>query len=163
MNIFDQAMEIEKEGEELYEKFSQEAPNQGMRYIFSWLADQERKHRDIFKKLKEGKPASVAESVPLQNIKEIFEDWRESATCIEADTSQADVYRRALDIEIKSISIYQKYAATAASPQKEIFLRIAAEEKGHKKIVENIIEFVTKPEVWAENAEFSNLGGDYYL
>jgi rubrerythrin len=37
------------------------------------------------------------------------------------------------------------------------------EEKRHRWILENIIEFVTKPEVWAENAEFDHLEEDYYL
>ncbi|MFA5160008.1 MAG: ferritin family protein [Candidatus Omnitrophota bacterium] len=163
MNIFDQAMELEKEGEALYREFSLESPNQGMRNIFSWLSDQERKHYEIFEKMKKGKPASVAKSTILHDVKDIFDDWKDNTKCIDIKTTQADVYRRALAIEIKSIMVYEKYASAAPASQKEIFLKIAKEEKGHKRIVESIIEFIIKPEVWAENAEFSHLGEDYYL
>jgi len=30
-------------------------------------------------------------------------------------------------------------------------------------LIKNIIEFVTKPEAWAENAKFSHLDENYYL
>ena len=53
MNIFDYAMQIEKEGEVLYAQFSKNAPNEGMTKIFTELAEQERKHYEIFKKMKE--------------------------------------------------------------------------------------------------------------
>ena len=163
MNIFDQAMEIEQEGEALYRQFALEAPNQGMRSIFTWLADRELEHYNIFRHLKVCKPVSVAESTILRDVKEIFEEWKEKTPCIEVNTPQADLYRKALEVEKKSVSVYEQYAETASEPQKGIFLTIAAEEKGHKRILENIIEFVTKPEVWAENAEFSHLDKDYYL
>lgn len=160
MNIFDQAMEIEKEGEALYRQFALEAPEKGMKNIFTWLADQELKHYRIFQLLKACKPASVAESTTLSDVKDIFEEWKDKTPCIEANIPQAELYRKALEVENKSILVYEKYVS---APQKEIFLKIAAEEKSHKHIVENIIEFVTKPEVWAENAEFSHLDPDYYL
>jgi len=164
MNIFDQAMALEQEGESLYRQFAQEAPDKGMKHIFIWLADQELKHYHIFELLKACKPAPVAESPELQDIKNIFDGWKDSEACINIKTTQADVYRRALGIEQKSISVYESYANQSANTkQKEIFLKIANEEKRHKWIVENIIEFITKPEVWAENAEFSHLEQDYYL
>jgi rubrerythrin len=164
MNIFDQAMALEQEGASLYREFAREAPDRGMKHIFSWLADQELKHLHIFQLLRSCKPASVAESPELRDIKDIFDGWKDSDTCIQVKTTQADVYRRALDIEKKSISVYESYANQSADEhQKGIFLTIAKEEKRHQWIVENIIEFITKPEVWVENAEFSHLNSDYYL
>jgi rubrerythrin len=164
VNIFDQAMGLEQEGESLYRQFALEAPDRGMKHIFTWLADQELKHFQIFQLLKACKPASVTESQELSDIKDIFDGWKDSDACIQVKTTQADVYRRALGIEQKSISVYENYAKQCAEePQKEIFLTIAKEEKRHQWIVENIIEFITKPEVWVENAEFSHLDPDYYL
>ena len=52
---------------------------------------------------------------------------------------------------------------SSSEEQKQLWLAIAAEEKRHEHILENVIEFVTKPESWAENAEFSHLEKDYYL
>ena len=164
MNIFDQALEIEKEGESLYRQFSLEAPDEGMKTVFAWLADQERKHCEIFKKMKAGKSAMDEESEVLLDVKEIFEGWKEIANSIGVKVAQADLYRQALETENKSVLVYENYAnASAASQQKDIFLAIVKEEKKHRWILENIIEFVTKPEVWAENAEFDHLEEDYYL
>src|SRR5512140_2726737 len=104
MNIFDQAIALEQEGESLYRQFALEAPDRGMKHIFTWLADQELKHYRIFQLLKASKPASVAESPELRDIKDIFDGWKNGEVCIEVKTTQADLYRRALDIEEKSIT-----------------------------------------------------------
>ena len=164
MNIFDQAMDIEKEGEALYRKFSLDASDEGMKRVFTWLADQERKHYEIFKKMKAGKSASIEESTILHDVKDIFAGWKDIAGNIVVKVSEADLYRRALDSENKSVLVYENYAKDSATgQQKGIFLSIAKEEKRHRWILGNIIEFVTKPEVWVENAEFDHLEEDYYL
>jgi hypothetical protein len=62
MDILDQAMSIEKEGEVLYRQFSLEAPDDGMRTVFTWLADQERKHGEIFMEMKAGKSVAFSEN-----------------------------------------------------------------------------------------------------
>jgi rubrerythrin len=98
-NIFDQAMEIEKEGESLYRRFSMEASDKGMKIIFTWLADQERKHCEILKKMKAGKSATGEESEILLDVKEIFDGWKEIANSIDVKVAQADLYRRALETE----------------------------------------------------------------
>ena len=164
IDILDQALDIEKEGESLYRQFSLEAPDEGMKTVFTWLADQERKHCEIFMEMKAGKSVASAESTVLLDIKNIFDNWKEIASSIGAKVSQADLYRRALDSENRSVLVYEHYAnACAASQQKDTFLAIVKEEKRHRWILENIIEFVTKPEIWAENAEFDHLEEDYYL
>lgn len=163
MNIFDQVMDMEKEGEFLYRGFAKRAPAQGMMEIFNWLADQEKKHYDTFKKMKEGKNAVLAEDSALKDIRSIFEGWKKELPALDLKMSQSDLYRQALITEQKSIQLYEKQAeASAGKDQKQIWLAIAAEEKNHETILENLIEFVTKPDFWVENAEFSHLGEDYY-
>ena len=163
-NIFDQALDIEKEGESLYRRFSMEASDEGMKTVLTWLADQEQKHCEIFRRMKAGQAAVVAGSKILHDVKDIFSGWKDIAKSIDVKVAQADLYRRALDSENKSILVYESYAnESVQSQQKDIFLAIVKEEKRHRWILENIIEFVTKPEVWAENAEFSHLEEDYYL
>ena len=41
--------------------------------------------------------------------------------------------------------------------QREIFTALAEEEKKHFFLLENIIEFVSRPRNWLENAEFHHL------
>ena len=164
MNIFDQVMDMEREGETLYRGFAKHAPEQGLAKIFNWLADQEKKHYETFLEMKKGKDAALAEDAVLRNIKDIFEAWKKGRPQFDSKTNQADLYRQALETEQKSAELYGAQAGISSSEaQKQLWLKIAAEEKRHEHILENIIEFVTKPEFWAENAEFSHLEKDYYL
>ena len=75
---------------------------------------------------------------------------------------QADLYRKALDIEQKSIDFYtEKSKEVKDEKQQAIFLKIADEEKKHYDIVENIVDFISKPERWVEHAEFNKIGEKY--
>lgn len=70
-----------------------------------------------------------------------------------------DYYRQlAQDIEERSLDFYlEKANEITEEYQKEIFLRLADEEKKHYFLLENIIEFVSRPETCLENAEFYHL------
>jgi len=41
--------------------------------------------------------------------------------------------------------------------QRKIFLKLAGEEKKHVFLLANLVEFVSRPETWIENAEFNHL------
>ncbi|HOW58467.1 MAG TPA: ferritin family protein [Candidatus Omnitrophota bacterium] len=164
MDLFDQVMKMEKDGEALYRELAKRAPAFGMAKIFDWLADQEQKHYETFLKMKEGKSVAVAGDEVLRNIKDIFEGWKKNTPQVDPSASQANLYRQALETEQRSVALYEEQSKMASKPeQKEIWLKIAAEEKNHERVLENIIEFVTKPDFWVENAEFSHLEANYYL
>ena len=44
-----------------------------------------------------------------------------------------------------------------AEAQKKLLLKLAEEEKKHMFLLENLVEFVSRPETWIENAEFNHL------
>ncbi|MFH2146248.1 MAG: ferritin family protein [Candidatus Omnitrophota bacterium] len=162
MNIFDYAMQIEKEGDALYTEFARTAPNKGMTTIFTELAEQEKKHYEIFKKMKERQDVSIAGTSSLSNSKGVFAKWKEEKNKFDFNISQADLYRKALEIEQKSIDFYMDKSREADNiKQKKIFEGIADEERAHYDVVENVIEFITKPERWVENAEFGKMREEY--
>lgn len=164
MNILDQAMALEQQGEALYRSFANEASDEGTVYIFSRLADQEKKHYGILSNMKEAAPVLDEKEVALKSIRDIFEGWRGNKAPLNVKPSQVELYRKALDVEEKSVRLYEEGADKATDDKiQAVFLRIAAEEKRHREVLENIIEFVTKPDVWSENAEFGYRGKDYYL
>jgi rubrerythrin len=164
MDIFDQAIAIEKQGEALYRTFASAAPDKGAAYIFTWLADQEKKHGALFKELKASGSAPIEKSPALKGVRDIFSNWKETRARLSVKTPQVELYRQALEVEEKSIQLYEEGGRTAESDMaRSLFLNIAAQEKTHREILENIIEFVTKPDSWAENAEFGYRGEDYYL
>ena len=164
MDILDQAMAIERQGENLYRAFARDISDKGAVYIFTWLADQEKKHYSIFQKIKESGPTLVEKSADLKNVREIFSSWKDARARLSVKVSQVELYRQALDVEQKSVRLYEEGARSASDDvTKSAFLAIAAEEKAHQQIMENFIEFITRPEFWAENAEFGYRGESYYL
>jgi len=140
MDIFDQAMGLEKIGEDLYTRFALEAPSEELRNIFNWLADREEEHYQIFKKMKENQLVAVPQITVLTGAMDIFEAWRGNGG--EADASRADLYRKALEAEKKSVEVYEKYAASAEGLKRKIYLAVAEEEKRHQRIMENIIDHI---------------------
>lgn len=143
MDIFDQVMGIEEIGRDLYIRFALEETEEEMRKLFNWLADQEEKHYLIFKKMKELQPVSVSQLTLLSEISDIFEVWKEKALGIQLNATRLDLYRQALEAEKKSIAIYEKHSVLAEGPAREIFLKVAEEEKIHKRILEEIINRIT--------------------
>ena len=144
MNILDQAMVIEQEGETLYRSFVRDLTNNGAIYIFTWLADQKKKHYDSIKKIKQGeKAASIGKSSDLQGVRDIFLNWKKVNPKLSIKVSQIELYRQALDVEEKSIRLYGEGARMAADEAtKTALLNLAIEEKAHRQFMENIIEFV---------------------
>ncbi len=162
MNPYDYAMKMEKEGEDLYREFAREAPMEGLKTVFNWLAEQENIHYNAFKRLKDKKEFKLNPASFWGNVKNLFANWKKNKPGFNFNISQVDVYRKGLDIEQKSIDFYTEQSKkTNNSNEKKILLKIAYEEKCHYEILQNIISFVTKPDTWVENAEFSHIGEEY--
>lgn len=158
MNIFDYAMEIEKEGENYYRDLAKRSENVGIIKIMSWLAEEEAKHYNIFRAMKKEEVPVLEETNLLKDAKQVFSNMSKDSTNLKDDISQPDLYRKARELEKKSIDLYiKKSEEIDVQDKKNIFLKIAEEEKKHYFLLDNIIEFVARPETWIENAEFNHL------
>jgi rubrerythrin len=158
MDVFDYAMQLEKDGENYYREGAARSANKGMKKIMTILADAEVKHYDLFKQMKEHKPFSLPEATILKDVKNIFVSMREEKGSESIDASEVDFYRKAQDIEKQTENFYLEKASQAEdTAQKEAFVQIAKEENKHYFILDRIIEFVSRPEQWLENAEFYHL------
>lgn len=79
---------------------------------------------------------------------------RGSSRKFDFNITEADLYRKACDIEEESERFYLDRAEEVEDPaQKEVFRKLAAEEHKHWIIVDNIRSFVARPETFLENAE----------
>jgi rubrerythrin len=158
MDIFDFAMEKEKLSEDYYRQLSEKTENSGLQNIFSMLAGEEARHYDVVSKMKENTPVEVSQTSVLSDAKAVFSKMRESAENFNFDISQTELYKKARDIESQSRDFYLKKAAEVREEHlKGLFLQLAEEEKKHYFLLESIVEFVSRPEQWLENAEFYHL------
>jgi len=157
MNIFDYAMQMEKDGENYYRDLAAKCQIDGLKRILILLADDEVGHYKVFKKLKENSPASLSETQVLSAAKNIFADMKGSAE-FNLEGSVIDMYQKAVDVERKSAEFYTEKAEEVDNSQaRELLLKIAEDEKRHQFLMEQMMEFLSKPQSWVEDAEFYRL------
>lgn len=157
MGIFEYAMQMEKDGENYYRQLAQKTNNKGIETILSMLADEEVKHYNAVKQMMATEP-QIAETTILADAKNVFEQMREGQGVFDIDVGQIELYKKAQNIEEKSRVFYlEKANEVQQEYQKQLFLRLADEEKKHYFLLENIINLVSRPETWLENAEFYHL------
>ena len=159
MEALEYAMNIEKEGEKLYRRLAKECEQPGLSKIFTMLADEEVKHYIIFEKLvKKSAKVTIPKMEVFKEAKEIFAQMKKDNVAYTFEDQQIDFYRRAVQTEDNSYEQYMQKANEATNPQnQEIFLTIAKEELKHKRLLENILEYVEQPAHWLESAEFNNM------
>lgn len=157
MDIYEYAMQMEKDGENYYRQLAEKTTNKGLKNILGMLADEEVKHYNIIENIKVSRP-TLAETTLLNDAKNVFTQIRDSNDVLDSDLGQIDLYKKAREIEKKSRDFYTEKANEVEEEyQKEILLRLAKEEEKHYFLLENIIDFVSRPEQWLENAEFHHL------
>jgi rubrerythrin len=107
--------------------------------------------------MKQEKP-QLAQITILDDVRNVFVQMKKSGEKFGFYIGQKELYRKAQDIEKKSRDFYTEKASEVKQEyQKDIFLKLAEEEKKHYFLLENIIEFVSRPETWLENAEWYHL------
>ncbi len=160
MNVFDFAMKMEEDGKSFYERMAAETAAEGLKTIFSRLAEDERKHYEIFQALKDqSQAASLEETTVLEDSQNIFENLlgteREALNTVQGDL---EGYRYAMKLEAESYQLYEDAAKREKNEDvKNILHRIAEEEHKHFLVVENIFNFFNAPNQYLAWGEFSNL------
>ncbi len=158
MNIFDFAIQLKKQKEQYYRDLSEKVQNQGLKNVLSMLADEEHQHCQATEHAKAKTPAKIANTTILSGARACFEKMKNSGEKIDINVSEAGIYRKAMQLEEKSFKFYEKKAEQVENEnQKEIFKKIAEEDKKHYFLLENIMDFVARPQSWLENAEFCQL------
>ncbi len=157
MDIYDYAMQMEKDGEDLYRDLASKTVNKGLRSILTMLADAEVKHHKLFQNMKRNDKVTMADTSILNDVKNVFIKMKQEES-FEVDVSQIELYRKAQGIEKLTQAFYlDKAGEVEDKSQTGIFLRIANEEKRHYFILESIINFVNRPASWLEDAEWYHL------
>ena len=161
MDIFETALENEKSGEELYQRLADKSPNAGLSRIFEMLAEEERNHYEVICKMRDKCETDVIESDVLDDARDFFENVRGSENSYDFDMTVMELYEKARDDEAKDMEYYLAKAKEVSDPlQKQLFEKLAREEKKHHILLENICEFVSEPESFLEDAEFFHMEDD---
>ncbi|MCJ7790313.1 MAG: ferritin family protein [Candidatus Atribacteria bacterium] len=159
MNIYKYAMKMEKDGENYYRELANKTEDIGLQNILKMLADEEVRHYNIIEQMMKSKAsAELAETGILKKVKNIFIKIKGKNLVFNFDLPQINFYRKAQEIEEKSYKFYIEMSdKVEIESQRKVFLKLAGEEKKHMFLLENLVEFVSRPETWIENAEFNHL------
>jgi rubrerythrin len=157
MDIFEFAIRMESDGQAFYLELAKKAVNQGVRNILTMLAADEEKHQATIEQMREG-IAVMADSEILTNAKNVFQQMKEFGHDFDVNNDAETLYRQAMEAEQKSLSFYLDRADQAEDPtHRELFKAMAAEEKMHYHLLGSILDFVSHPKTWLDDAEFTNL------
>jgi len=158
MDVFGFALRLEKDGEAYYRECAAKSASVGLSRILLMLADAEVSHYELFRRMQEREEAVLPDDALLDQVKNVFVEIREREGVAGARGSAVELYRKALELERTSWEFYGSAAEQATSPAERLaFERVAVEERRHFRIVEGIIDFVSRPEQWLENAEWHHL------
>jgi rubrerythrin len=158
MDIFEFAMQKEKLSEDLYRQLATQTDDAGLKSIFNMLADEEAHHFGVVEQMRSKIPDKLSGTDVLSEAQQVFARMRDGTRKFDFDAGQIQIYKKARDIEKESRRFYLQKADEVEDPcQKGIFRKLAEEEKKHYFLLDNIIDFVARPETWLENAEFYHL------
>jgi rubrerythrin len=152
---------MERDGQAYFEVQAGRMSNKALKQIFDELANDEKRHYEIFKAMSEGKTPSIDEAFKtdiLTTTKNVFQQLKDSGEKMEFADDVKQVWIKARDIEDDAESFYREKANEATdSAQKAMWNRIADEEHKHWVAMNNVVNFLSRPEQWLEDAEWTNL------
>ena len=160
MNVFDCAIKIEEEAKQYYERLGSESSVPEMKHLFSMLAASEEELRKNLLKLKGSLPPERTQLDGLDDTACRFRPLLTERELLEEAKDDPDLYKFSMREEEQEIMFYEELAARTSDPvTRGSLLMLAAEERRHLNIVENIYEFVEAPRTYLAWGEFSNLAG----
>jgi rubrerythrin len=142
-DIFDIAIQIEKNGRDFYLRAIERLDEGGLKELFSRLADMELVHASTFVELKamcaeRGEPATGPEDAAVSYLKafargHVFDPAEDAAATLAELRTPEDVLKRAIVAEKDSIALYTGIKAFIADDQcgLEKIGRVIAEEMNH--------------------------------
>ncbi|MCK4573641.1 MAG: ferritin family protein [candidate division Zixibacteria bacterium] len=161
MNVFEYAMQMELDGKTYYEEHAAKIESPQLKRILLELADDEQKHYNIFKAMRDGTSVEYEEakkSTILAQVKNVFEELKAAEKDYSFPEKLREIWVKAREVESKAENFYREKANELNDEnQKHIFNRIADEEHRHWMTMENVIRFLDRPSQWLEDAEWSNL------
>lgn len=163
MNIFETAMKMEEDGRAYYLENAEKTVLPELKKVLLELADDELKHFNLFKAMRDRQPAEYQESQAttiLATVKNVFEQMKADGKEIPAEALSKTIWETAREVEKQAEAFYREKAAEVSDEDhKKILNRIADEEHRHWVTMENVVQFLDQPSQWLENAEWKSLEG----
>jgi len=162
MDIFEFAMKMEVDGKHYYEEQAAKTTQKELKEILKTLAEEEQRHFNFFKKMRDGETATAADEIKtstptLEKVKNIFVELGADRTKKTFGEDQQAVWTEALRIEEKAESFYREKAKEEKDEAlKRLLILIAEEEQNHVHMISSVLTYLKFPDTFAESAQFKN-------
>jgi rubrerythrin len=159
------AIQMEKDGYSFYMKAAAQTNSDMGRSIFQSLASDEQRHLDVFQKMFENKVSQTEWKNLVESSKKyakipIFPTDLKDAPGIDADSTELDALRMAMDSEKEAIEYYDKIKEKIEDKDvKNVIDEIIDQEKNHYSLLENEFNHINSTGYWFE---FDYLGGQNF-
>ena len=158
MDIFEFAVNFEKENRDYYLERSRNTDNKYLKSLFEELASEEKKHEEIIKELISEKKIEHEESDIIDSAKSTFQQMTDELADNILLTEEVHIYKQAVELEKKSKDFYlTKAEESNLEDVQKTFRLLAGEETKHQQIMENITKMVDRPNTWLDDAEWYHL------
>ena len=158
-NFWEVAKDMELEGKKFYEQLAKEAELKELKGVFEFLALQEDVHYHAFSKLEGNEEVSIEDKKnAVKEAKDIFSKIAPDFSAPAELNNATEAYKKALELEKGAVKYYSTLLESAENDdQKEVLKQVIREEESHVQVLDALIEFISRPNEWLENAEFTHL------
>jgi rubrerythrin len=156
MKFYEQAYQMEKTAEEYYRDLATKCSrNEGVKTILNLLSKEHAEHANEIEKMRENLRIDIPETQVFQDVKKIMQELHDKKDTFQCNIEQENLYKEALDLVTRKEKLYlQMIDELESETDKKALKRIAEDERKHRFVLEDMIEMVTRPLTWIENAEF---------
>ena len=148
------AIQMEIDGEQYYLSQAEINKETSLYRAFLLLAEAEKKHADLLKKKYFATDNSINVDL-LTTEPNLFSGKADYMRDADVVPGQLEVYGVALEMEQKSIDLYQgMLAETSDEPTSQLIKFLIKQEQDHYTFFDELIILLRKPRDWVEDAEF---------
>ncbi len=167
INALKFALENEQKEHDFYITNSKKTRNMAGKNMFKQIADEEKEHYEVLKKLhdKWEQQKKWPSTLPLKVKKSLAGSILKSmsgkkSARIAGNDNDLKVIRTAIDFEARGVALYTKLEKESSDPKEKAFFNlIASIERDHLLSLRDTEEFLTDPAAWYQNMEKSTLDG----
>lgn len=150
MDTVEMAMKMEQEAIDFYRKCAEKTSNPVGKKMFLSIAEDEQYHKECAIQVSRGGEFKPSDATPLEDMKEIFEQHKE--TMLQRVASTADeisALETAMAMEKEAIDFYRKALASASSPTEKAFFEcLIKDEEEHFAIFQNTYSYLYDTGNW---------------
>lgn len=154
MNTLAFAIQMETDGEKYYERQAEKSSGTALQRAFLLLAKAEYKHAELLRRVST-QDNSVLDEISLAEHPSIFIDMADYKRTAEVLPGQLEIYTLALEMEQKSIDLYQSMLVEAKDELTVTLMKfLIKQEQDHYVLFEELTVMLRRPREWVEDAEF---------